>query len=919
MFDAALATIVTTRHLAGGVLRGLGETERPWPAGARPAPSGGGPPLLVLDDPEIRRALEAASAGDASDGAPDADTLAYVIYTSGSTGQPKGVQISHRSLANVLESMRAEPGLGPADRLLAVTTFSFDIAGLELWLPLTTGATVVLATREEARDGRLLAELAARERVSVMQATPSTWRLLVEAGWRNEQRLKVLVGGEALDVELARTLLALAPEVWNLYGPTETTIWSTAHRVRERQAPVPIGRPIANTRTCVLDDRLQLVPSDVLGELYIGGAGVARGYFGRPDLTGERFLPDPYAEVPGARMYRTGDLARVAEDGTLCFEGRSDNQVKLRGFRIELGDIEAALVASPSVQRAAAGLCPGADGQATLVAWCVRKDATAFDAAGLRRELRERLPEYMVPSVIVPVDQLPLTPNGKVDRRRLAPPGRALVAPGPSRPPRTVLEQQMARLWCEALQTDRLGLDDDFFEQGGHSMLAARLLARVSSAFGVEVPVRVLFEAPTVGALARAVQILSEGGSLESSSPALGVELAADARLDSTMTVPPGAVPPPDEVRRLLLTGASGFLGAHLLAELLRRTDAAIWCLVRCANPAAGAQRLADTLRRYELWDERFADRLVAVPGDLESPRLGLGHEAFERLARDIEAIYHNGALVDFVLPYRRLRAANVSGTLEVLRLATRAVPKGVHYVSTMDVLGTAFLTAREDDPIDDPQGLAHGYARTKWVAERLLLAARERGLPVAIYRPGRVIGHSRTGIWNADDFACRAIRGSIALGAVPDLEPLDNMAPVDFVARALVHLSRQPEAFTHRAFHVVNPEHFLWSRLFEIIRQRGYTLTPVPYREWRRRLAAAPDNALAPLLPLFPVPPAEPAAGPDPGEVRPRPARVPAVNCEAMLPLLGGIVCPPLDRDLWDRYFDFFLRTGFLEPPPAR
>ena len=898
--DARLSTIITTSDLAGAL-----------PAGAAA--------LLVLDD-EDSVAGSPAHAGylssEPQSARPDRDALAYAIYTSGSTGVPKGVQVSHGALANFLASMRAVPGFVPGDRLLAVTTFSFDIAGLELWLPLTTGGTVVLASRDETRDGRKLKDLIDREQPTILQATPSTWRLLLDAGWRNDERLRMLVGGEALPPDLARALLALSPDLWNMYGPTETTIWSTLHHVRGGSDASLIGLPIACTDVYVLDGRLEPVPYGVAGDLYIGGDGLARGYVGRPDLTADRFLPDPHATAAGQRMYRTGDIARLRPGGVLEYLGRSDDQIKLRGYRIELGDVEAAAAAHPGIEHAAAAIRPGLDGEPALFCWYVPSGATT-DAGAIREFVRAQLPDYMVPTLFTPVDRLPLTLNGKVDRRALPTPAltrpaRAIVAA------RTDAERRMLGIWRDVLRTETIGIDDDFFDLGGHSMLAARLLARVRQTFSVDVPLRALFETPTIAALCRAVTVLSEGGALETLTPSLRAELLADSQLDPAIRPDIGSQPVRTPTRPLL-TGASGFLGAHLLAELLTTTTATVTCLVRCRDAEDGHRRLQETLEKYQTFRPEFADRIVAIPGDLEQPRLGLTREAFDDLSRAVDVVYHNGALVNFVLPYRQLRSANVAGTVEVITLACRHVLKPIHYVSTMDVLGAGFLTALEDDPLVQPEGLTHGYAQSKWVAERLVSEARDRGVPVAIYRPGRVVGHSRTGIWNTEDFACRAVRGSIELGVVPDVEPLDNMAPVDYVSAAIVSASRSPLALSHRALHAINPEYFAWSRLFDAMRRRGYVLDTVTYREWRRRLAASPDNALAPLLPLFPVPvDAElttPVNGPAPA--LPQPTDRPAPHCDGMRTALQGtgVECPPLDAALWDRYFDFFTRTGYIAP----
>jgi amino acid adenylation domain-containing protein len=430
------------------------------------------------------------------------DSLAYVLYTSGSSGRPKGVQITHRALGAFLTAMRRAPGLEPTDRLLAVTTLSFDIAALELWLPLTTGATVILAAGTDIRDGRQLAAVITRQRPTLMQATPALWRLLLEAGWRNEKGLRVLVGGDALPADLARALVELAPAVWNLYGPTETTIWSTAHRVREVGASVPIGRPIANTRCYVLDEQGQPTPIGAAGELFVGGHGVARGYLGRPDLTAERFVPDPFSGEIGARLYSTGDRVRYRADGELEFLGRRDHQVKVRGVRIELGEIETALLSHPAVRQAVV-LARNDAGNARLVAYVVIDSATHGvvlpDSVDLRTHLASMLPEAIIPTAYVVLTTLPLTPNGKIDRAALPTP--AVAHTREPLAPRDALEEVVAGVWATVLQQPRISVDDDFFVLGGHSLVAMQVSARLHDTLGVPVPVRWLFEAPTVAAL----------------------------------------------------------------------------------------------------------------------------------------------------------------------------------------------------------------------------------------------------------------------------------------------------------------------------------------------------------------------------------------------------------------------------------
>ncbi|XXY13216.1 amino acid adenylation domain-containing protein [Sorangium sp. So ce216] len=428
--------------------------------------------------------------------------LAYVIFTSGSTGRPKGVQITHQAVVNFLTSMAASPGIDARDVLLAVTSISFDIAALELFLPLVRGAKVVLADRDTAADGRRLVELARSSGATIVQATPATYWLMIEAGWPSTLRFKALCGGEALSAALSKELRARAESAWNMYGPTETTIWSTSRRLASDTPS--IGRPIANTTVRVLDGHGRPCPVGVAGELHIGGVGVARGYLGRADLTAERFVPDPYAAHPGARLYRTGDLVRWRADGELEFLGRIDHQVKVRGFRIELGEIETALASHPRVRRALAVVREDAPGDKRLVAYVVADEGETSLSAALRSHLALSLPEYMIPTAFVTLDSLPLTPNGKVDRKALPAPelGGAAdrhVAPADA------TEEALVRIWQEVLKVERVGMNDNFFELGGHSLLATQLVDRIGRQLGRALSLKDLFEAQTpAGLLSRA-------------------------------------------------------------------------------------------------------------------------------------------------------------------------------------------------------------------------------------------------------------------------------------------------------------------------------------------------------------------------------------------------------------------------------
>lgn len=489
--DAGLAALLTTTKHAGNFdLRGR--------------------PVLALDALQDELATLPTSRPGRDDGAAQAESVAYVIYTSGSTGRPKGVQVPHRAVSNFLSSMAKEPGLGADDRLVAVTTLSFDIAVLELLLPLSVGGRVVLADRVTAADGVALKALIASSGATVMQATPASWRLLLDADWNGDANFRILCGGEALPQDLAAQLLQRCGSLWNVYGPTETTVWSTCSRVTSA-GDIHIGRPIDNTQVWILDPRGELCPVGVPGEIWIGGDGVTLGYLNRPELTGERFVPDPFSATPApngtpALLYRTGDRGRWRADGVLEHQGRLDFQVKVRGYRIELGEIEALLAAHPQVARAVVVAREDRPGDVRLVAYVVTDAGAVLDDAALASYLKGSLPDYMIPQHILFLDAIPLLPNGKIDRKSLPAPDLNVKLAGERVAPRNALERTIAEAMAQVLGVAEVGVDDDFFSLGGHSLLAAQLTSRINKELGIALSLRALFDGPTVAKLARMVQ-----------------------------------------------------------------------------------------------------------------------------------------------------------------------------------------------------------------------------------------------------------------------------------------------------------------------------------------------------------------------------------------------------------------------------
>lgn len=1256
--------------------------------------------------------------------------------------------------------MRQEPGLTAQDILLSVTTICFDIAALEIYLPLVVGACVVLASREATMDAKQLANLIEQSGATVMQATPATWRLLLAAGWQGNSQLKILCGGEALPRELADQLLVRSRFLWNMYGPTETTIWSAVHQVQPGDKPVHLGRAIANTQLYILDPHhlktgaIEPVPIGVPGELCIGGLGLARGYLNRIDLTQERFIPNSLRSPSSSAgmseledsesLYRTGDLARYLPDGSIEYIGRVDHQVKIRGFRIELGEIESAILQHSAVRETVVIAREDTPGDQRLVAYVVARspdapsltyqeqtqqwqkiwdaaysqplagqDATfniagwnnsytgsltaagemrewvdhtvtrilslhprrvlevgcgtglllfriaphcdhylgidqsetaighireqlrpdkqwshvqldnravdtlghlnvnAFDTviinsvvqyfpsveylvkvleqtikqvkpegsifigdirslpllqafhtsvqlyqasdmlaiADLQERIRERvahegellidptfftalkqhlpainrveiqlkrghyhneltrfrydvilhigtqsasvplptilsnerilpdwqiwqphltvsaihqlleatkpvcfglshipnsrlstemaaleqladnsqletvgmlrqalqnspievgidpedwwqleqnlpyrvlitesaagsanqnngsydvefqrsygdrslkvlppsisqpqlnlqpwqvyantpfqgkqnnhlipelqallrssLPDYMMPSAFVILDTLPLTPNGKVDRQALPAPNRER-SPSQSTfiAPRTPIEKQLGDIWAEILGIAQVGVEDNFFELGGHSLLIAQMVAQVQSAFDVELSLFHVFTAPTIQDLATVIGDRQSGTILTHTA----LDLRAEAVLDPTILSEGTLETSVHEPANVLLTGATGFLGAFLLHELLEQTQATVYCLVRAATVEAGAQRLQHNLSSYSLWQPNRASRIIPVLGDLSLPLLGLSIEQFRALAATLDSIYHSGGFVNFIYPYSALKAVNVLSTEEVLRLAAQVKVKPVHFISTIGVFSPiAYQNGqiiRQEQP--EPSEGLYGYTQSKWVAEKLLAIAKTRGIPSAVYRPAWIEGHSQTGICNRSDFFRSLIKGCIQLGVAPDWGMPVDLAPIDYVSRAIVHLSLQNTA-SEQAFNFSNPQAISWHQLVNWINKFGYSIQQIPYEQWiaevRERVQHQSENALNPFSTfLF-----EKVAG--------QQMTIPEIyfqtnsiqfDCQPIVDGLAGLSVsyPPIDDTLLTTYFQQFVRSGFLAPP---
>ncbi|UQI47101.1 amino acid adenylation domain-containing protein [Streptomyces sp. HU2014] len=897
-------------------------------------PGGFSPRRIVLDRDETRRAVALCWDVDVTDNERERPLLtghpAYAIYTSGSTGRPKGVVVTHSGIAGVAEANVRRFGVSASSRILQFASHSFDGAVWELCGGLLTGATLVLAPPDVTAPGPDLAALIRRQRISHATLPPAALTVLEPE--QLPSLTSMIVSGEASSGETVRRWSAGRRFV-NGYGPTETTVCAALSAPLTGAGTPPIGRPTVGARAYVLDRDLCLVPPGVPGELHVSGAGLARGYLRRPELTAERFVADPFGE-PGTRMYRTGDTVRWTPDGQLEFIGRADGQVKIRGFRIEPGEVEAALSTHPGVAQAVVVPRKDPRGGTYLAAYAVpAAGAPVPDGPELRAHLAGLLPEYMVPSAVLVLDALPVAATGKVDRAALPEPDFGAMSTG--RAPRNPRERILCELFAEVLGVPQVTIDDSFFDLGGHSLLVTRVISGVRRRLGVEVPVRTLFERQSVAALLDAVdgRTAPEDEQNADADTAYGptpAALAAEAVLDPRITLAPRRPRRPGAPGRehILLTGATGFLGSFLLRELLDRTSADVHCLVRASDVAQAELRIRRSLTQYGLWNEFSRGRIVPVPGDLEKPLLGLAPERFEELAGLVDAVYHNGARVSAVDGYARLRAANVAGTQEVLRLAARSGGAPVHYISTAAVsVGTdeALTTVPESHRVRPEAVMPGGYTTSKWVAEQLVWAAADRGIPVTVHRCGRVSGHTVSGAGSSRDVFWQLVRAMLVIGAAPrppaaeDLAPVVDLVPVDYVAAAVVHLSRRPGS-RGLAHHLTCPAPVAFDAVLGHLREYGYHLDTMELDDWTRALRQRAD--------------AEAEADPSAGaglldaavlltDTLPALARLGRLRLDRTNTVSGlagsGVEFPPLDGGLIRAYADHFVASGFFPPAGPR
>ncbi|KAJ3179953.1 large subunit of alpha-aminoadipate reductase [Gaertneriomyces sp. JEL0708] len=903
------------------------------------------------------------------------DSGCTLSFTSGSTGIPKGVKGRHFSLTHFYPWMKQEFKLTEQERFTMLSGIAHDPIQRDIFTPLFLGAQLRIPTAEDIGQPGRLAEWMDYHKITVTHLTPAMGQLLSANATHPIPTLRhAFFVGDVLTKRDVNRLQYLAPNthVINMYGTTETqravsylTIPPSSQNpgfLSEQKDIMPAGRGMKNVQLLVINKSGLLCGIGEVGEIYVRSSGLAEGYLDAA-ASAEKFVGNPFStstppcrQLPyfkGARdrLYRTGDLGRYLPDGGVECTGRADDQVKIRGFRIELKEIDTHLSQCPGVRENVTLVRRDKDEEKTLVSYLVPLESEIADLGGFLKEVREflklKLPAYAVPTVIMPLKRMPLTPNGKIDKNALPFPDTALittVSPANTDDSTlTPLQRSIRDIWAEVLKQPpaSIALDANFFDLGGHSILATRLVFQIRKALAVEVPLGIVYQEPTVAGMACEVESMREsdlalnvGGAApvttESKEPKDDeVDYAADFDdlPDQDITAHKEGLPPfrfpQTDAPVIFLTGVTGFLGAFILSELMKQfPKGKVIALVRAKTEKDALERMKNNAERHLVWNESWLtdDRLEAVCGDLASERLGLSEPQWDRLCEEVDFIVHNGALVHWVYPYHKLRAPNVLGTIEALRLATRHHLKPFHFVSSTSVLDTEHYVRmlelgergkvlESDDLEGSRKGLRSGYGQSKWVSEKLVMRARERGVPATIIRPGYIVGDSTSGVGNTDDFLWRLVKGCLQLGKVPRIANVVNMCPVDYVAGVISHVCATPSALDMGVFQMWNPERFRFDDLFAGVSQCGYKgLQPTDYIAWRTALMdltlSENDNALYPLLHfvLDDLPTSTKSPELDDANVC-KVIQNSTVSCRKIADLMG-------------LYLGYFVAVGFLDEP---
>lgn len=777
--------------------------------------------------------------------------LAYIIYTSGSTGKPKGVMLKHESVINLITDNQRIYQATKYDVFSQFISYSFDPSVTETFTAFFSGARLHMLTSIERVSIEAFAEMIEREKVTTA-TIPNAFFTQLATHLSSDHRdklasLKYLsVGGEALMpavIQKWQEKFGTTTEIINVYGPTECTVLSSYHKVKDtvidNQSSIPIGKPIANYEMYIINNDGQLCPVNEAGELYIAGAGLAAGYLNQPEKTAEAFVPHILSNEPGRLMYRTGDLVRLLPSGVIEFVGRKDSQIKVRGFRIELGEIETVLSNHPSIQEAVILAKKMGDGNNSLFAYYTLIGGSKEEQTAIRQYLAGHLPDYMVPERLIEVQEMPLSPTGKIDRKQLA--AIEVTTPLPSHydAPENPIQELLAAAWQHVLGIERVGIHDNFFHIGGHSLKVLEILVQVKKHIPF-LKIQDFFQYQTIAELDHYICNYQPetNDTPKQLEDFVRKDLMEPSRLAIAQTATPLAM------QSVLLTGATGYLGSHILYELLNNTNTHIYCLIRQSAHTTLDEKLKDSMAFYFNEDivALLQNRVTVIQGDLSKEKLDLSAKDYATLTEEIDAIIHCGADVRHFGAATHFNDVNVEGTRYLLELAKRKAGVHFHYVSTIgipeELAATQWGEKQALGEFDYDVSLSNVYTQSKLEAENLVRNAVNDNIPVSIYRVGNLTCHSQTGKFqrNIDDNAFyRMMKSMLHLGKTPTANWHVDFTPINYASQALIALARQPKSNGH-IFHLCNPVPLAYLDLIDAIKDMGYELDIVAaneYEDW--------------------------------------------------------------------------------------
>ncbi|SMC74092.1 non-ribosomal peptide synthetase [Chryseobacterium sp. YR221] len=796
------------------------------------------------------------------------DTLAYTIYTSGSTGKPKGVMVSHQAIQHLVTWHNHHFHVDYTSKLTVVAGLAFDISVWEVWSALTSGATVFIADHEERTNAAALVGFYHRNRITHgFVPTILAPEVLEETKKNNDLSLKYLfTGGEKLKPVLTSEL---SYELVDYYGPTECTVFATFKKVKDTKGQYrsSIGKPIANAKAYILNEQMEPLPIGAVGELYMGGTLLAKGYLNNEELTAAKFIVNPFNEIE--RLYRTGDLARWHEDGEIEFLGRIDSQVKIRGFRVELGEIERTLTQQENIREAVV-IIKETDGSNNkyLVAFIVQESAIEKDITLIRNQLKEELPGYMIPSQIIFIDKLPITTNGKTDTHVLkelaAKEAREFVS---FEPPTSETERIIADIWSVELERPVINISDDFFDIGGNSLLVAVVAVALEKRLNVKVYLRDIYQYPVLQQLSKV--LINRSKEVKETAPVEDMEPYVELQKDVYLA--PGTVFAGDfDTEQLenpsviFLTGVTGFVGIHLLQELLDTTKADIYCLVRAQDGFHAMEKIDRCIKQFHISQKlEQKSRIIPIIGDLSLPSLGLSDDIFTMLAKKVDLIYHSGSSVNFIEPYSYMKAPNVEGLREIIKFAGAVRTKCLALLSTISVYswGHVFtgkmVMLEADDIAQNLMSVSKdiGYVRSKWVMEAVADLAAKEGLPLITYRLGYAMCHSETGASAPYQWWSGLVKNCVEFQSYPALKELrEGLITVDYMTKSMAHITKNKEAIGKKFNLIASPEtNLTLEDFFGLMKEYySFTLKALPYKEWRKQWEDNSKNRLYPLTSLF-------------------------------------------------------------------